>query len=75
MERNRLVELRKELSGDTDWPEIFLRVHSAGIRMGSFQNPFEESLVGLTPMQWEEETAKRHTLAVLDYLLEKEAHD
>jgi len=56
------------LEPNADWADLTLAVHSAMVQMGSFQNPLEEGLKGLTPAQWQLEQAKRQARAVITKL-------
>lgn len=63
--RAAVAEAWAALEPSADWTDLTRAVHSAMVSMGSFQNPLEDGLKGLTPMQWQLEQAKRQSLAVL----------
>ncbi len=50
------------------WSDMALAIHNASVTMGIFGEPQDESLVGLTLGQWQEERARRMALAAIDYI-------
>ncbi len=48
--------------------EILVDVHSAMVSMGSFQNPLDDSLLGMTFGEWQIEVARRAVQAYINSL-------
>lgn len=58
---------------NSDFGEILLAIDSAIVSMGSFQNPLEKELQGLTLGQWQFERAKRVAIAVANALTDDDS--
>jgi hypothetical protein len=62
--------LIEQITSAQDWTDglggkILLAGHSAQVVMGSFSDPLEDGLAGMTLSQWQFETAKRMVLGAL----------
>ena len=66
---NNLQKLRLRISETDHWHYAMMAAHGAIVKMGTFQKPLEQSLMGITYGQWKLEQSRRVVLAVIDYLL------
>lgn len=67
----KLQILREEIVTTRQWHDVMLAAHNAYMAMGTFQNPLDDTLNGVTHGEWQLEIARRITLAVIDKLVEQ----
>jgi len=55
----------KEIEGGASWNDVLLAAQDALVSMGTFEEPLDVGLIGMTYNEWQRERAKRAALAVL----------
>lgn len=68
-----LDQIIQQISSAEDWEPMTLAVNKALTSMGTFENPIDSSLAGITYQQWQFESARRTVLAVLEQM-KRSAH-